>query len=274
MSSPNPSPSELQAYHDQGYLILRQAFGRERIQALRRAIENLVKRARRDELSLNWIDRDQGLPERTGHLLHPEKYDPAFAEWLAEDLAPQLETFLGGPGRHSLFGMLAGGGGRVYTQAWHRDIGKPGAADEVEFLQRHHGRSVQFNAPLIEADHFLHIVPSSHLRDSTTAELVAAQAKEKADMPGALVVELEPGDIVYYNANLWHRGWNSEGKKRWTMHCAFWKAEYPVMQHEYGQRDALLAPGHLGEMPAVAAQYIRRYLEQYPEGDAPNLTDL
>ena len=270
----SPSPDQLQAYNEQGYLILRQAFTAQRLQALRAAIEHLVERARCNQVDLNWIDREQGLPERTSHLLHPYKYDPAFGQWLAEDLAPQLEAFLGGPARHSLFGMLAGGGGRSYTMAWHRDIGKPGAADEAEFLQKHHGRSVQFNAPLVAADRFLHIVPASHLRASTQDELTAAAAGDAADMPDALVVELEPGDIAYYNANLWHRGWNPEGKKRWTLHCAFWKAEYPVMRHEYGQREALTAPGHLDKMPTAAALYIRRYLEQYPTSDPLDLTDL
>ncbi len=269
-----PTAEQLQTYHEQGYLILRQAFGPQRIDALRDAVHSAIERGRSGQIELNWIDRERGLPERISHLLHPDKYERAFADWLAEDLAPQLEVFLQGPARHSLFGMLAGGGGRAYAQAWHRDIGKPGAADEAEFLQKHHGRSVQFNAPLIAEDHFLHIVPASHLRASTEDELTAAAAKEQANMPGALIVELEPGDIAYYNANLWHRGWNPEGQKRMTLHCAFWKAEYPVMRHEYGQREALTTPGHLEKMPAAAALYIRRYLEQYPMGDPPGLTDL
>lgn len=269
-----PNPDQLRAYHEQGYLILRQAFAPQRIDALCQAVEKVIERGRNDQIKLSWIDREQGLPARTSHLLHPDKYERAFGNWLAEDLVPQLEIFLGGPARHSLFGMLAGGGGRAYTMAWHRDIGKPGAADEVEFLQKHHGRSVQFNAPLLAGDHFLHIVPASHLRASTKDELAAAAAGDEANMPDALVVELEPGDIAYYNANLWHRGWNPEGEKRWTLHCAFWKAEYPVMRHEYGQRESLMTPGHLEKMPAAAALCIRRYLEQYPERDPLDLTDL
>ena len=264
----------LQTYHDQGYLILRQSFSPERVQSLREAVQYLVQRALKGEVELNWIDREQGLPERTGHLLHPDKYNPAFGDWLAEDLAPQLEALLGGSGRHSLFGMLAGGGCKAYKQNWHRDLGKPGAGDEAEYLQRHQGHLAQFNAPLVEADHFLHIVPASHLRASTDTEIKASQAGEEGAMPGALVVELEPGDIVYYSANLWHRGWNPSGEKRWTMHCAFMQATHPVMKHEHGQREALTTPGHVEQMPDVAAQYIRRYLAQYGEGEPPDMRDL
>ena len=119
--------------------------------------------------------------------------------------------------------MLAAGGGQPYTQKWHRDLGRPGDPDETAYLRRHEGRFVQFNAPLVAGDRFLNIVPGSHLRASTDAEIEASRS-ESGEMPNALVVELEPGDIVHYNANLWHRGWNPEGRKRWTMHCAFWSA--------------------------------------------------
>ncbi len=229
----------------------------------------------RGAAKIRWTDRRRPLPARTGHLLPPEKYEPAFAEWLDEDLAPQIETLLDdGPVRHSLFGMLAGGGGQPYRQAWHRDIGKPGAPDETAFLRRHHGRFVQFNAPLLPGDRFLNIVPASHLRASTPAEIEASKAGELADMPGAMIVELKPCDIAYYNANLWHRGWNPEGQARWTVHCAFWKAEYPVMKHEHGQRETMLTPGHLDRMPPVTRRYIQRYLDAYPPGEPQSLLEL
>ena len=134
---------------------------------------------------------------------------------------------------------------------------------------------MQFNAPLITGDRFLQIVPASHLRASTTSELRTAQdGSEAGDMPGAMMVELEPGDIVFYNANLWHRGFNLEGEQRWTMHCAFWKQDYPVMSHEWGQRAALESAGHIERMPEKTAQYIRRYLDKYPEKNPPSLLDL
>lgn len=267
------NPSDLNAYEDQGYTILRGAFSPKRIQSLCDAVNRLVDRALAGACEIRWIDRDNRVPARIPHLLLPDKYDPAFAEWLDEDLAPQIGAMIG-TARHSLFGMLASGGGQPYRQAWHRDIGKPGAPDEAAFLRRHHGRFVQFNAPLLPEDRFLNIVPASHLRASTAEEIQAAGDGEKADMPGALAVELRPGDIAYYNANLWHRGWNPGGELRWTMHCAFWKSEYPVMKHEYGQREALLTPGHLDRMPPVTRQYIQRYLDAYPAGEPQSLLDL
>jgi nicotinamide N-methyltransferase len=267
------TPAEKRSFDGQGYVILRQVFDPQRVQALRAAVEGLVERALAGQVELRWIDQERGIPERISHLLHPDKFDPAYAQWLDQDLALHLEALVG-PVRHSLFGMLAGGGGQPYLQGWHRDLGKPGDPDEEGFLRRFHGRSVQFNAPLLPGDHFLNIVPASHLRASTPAEIAASKAGDQAQMPEAMVVEVEPGDIVYYNANLWHRGWNPEGAMRWSLHCAYWRAEYPVMKHEHGQREAFLVPGHLERFPGQARALVQRYLDRYPAGEAPSCLDI
>ena len=265
---------QIRCYEEEGYVILRQVFSPHRITSLVAAFEDLIQRARAGECELTWIDEVLGLPDRTGGLFSTARYDEAYGRWLDEDLVPQIEAFLGAPGRHSLFGMLNGGGGRAYKQKWHRDLGKPGAPDEEEFLRRHHGRFVQCNAPLLAHDHYLNIVPRSHLRRSTEDEIEAGAAGEDAEMPDAMVVELHAGDIVYYNANLWHRGWNPAGDRRWTMHSAFWRMEFEVMKHEYGQRDDLLIPGHMDRMPRLARAYVQRYLDSYPVGEPRTLTDI
>lgn len=290
------TPKDLEQYHHEGYIILRGAFSQARIKTLVEGVNRIMDNALAGKLEIGWLDKERRLPGRVGNMLHPDKYQPAFAQWLDEDLDPQIQALIGGPARHSLFGMLAGGAGQPYLQGWHRDIGKPGAPDEVEFLKHHHGRFVQFNAPLVEHDRFLNIVPASHLRASTPEEcriskrpgfqraaegpvtpeeVKAIKAWDDADpMPGGMVVEMEPGDIAYYNANLWHRGWNPAGEKRWTMHSAFWKPHYPVMSHEHGQRDVMLTPGHLDQMPPVTRTYIQRYIDVYPQGQPKSLLEI
>ena len=267
--------SDLSFYTQQGYLIIRSAFSQARIQSLIDAVERLMDRALADECEIGWIDRDARLLQRTGSLLSPDKYDSVYGEWIDGELAPHLEALItGGEVRHSLFGMLAGGGGQAYRQNWHRDLCIPGSSGEAAYLRRHHGHFVQYNVPLLPGDRFLNIVPTSHLRASSAAEIQAAEAGEQAAMPDAISVELEPGDAVYYNANLWHRGWNPAGINRWTMHAAFWSVAYPVMKHECGQREAMLQPGYLEQKPPITTKYIRRYLEQYPEGEPQPLFDL
>ena len=121
------------------------------------------------------------------------------------------------------------------------------------------GHHVQINAPLLPADSFLEIVPGSHIRPETTAEVAAARegggfpwaasAGEKREMPGAVRLALEPGDIAYYNSNLWHRGYNPEGRPRWTMHCSCASPNTP---------SPITCPAHRpGTLPA-ARLYSRR----------------
>ena len=263
------------------------AFSKARIRAMVEGYHRFLDRAMLGLTHLNWIDKEKRIPGRTASLLHPGRYDPSWGEWLDEDLIPLIEPLAGGPARHSLFGMLNGGGGQPYLQGWHRDLGKPGAPDEVEYLKKHHGRFVQFNAPLLPGDRYLNIVPGSHLRASTKEEIAASQfvhlpgadpkltptpeqiktilERDPGVMPGAMTVELEPGDIAFYNANLWHRGWNPHGGIRWTMHCAFWLQKYEVMSHEHGQREPMLSAGHMERMPEGTKTYIQRYLDVYVE---------
>ena len=276
------TPEQLQQYDEVGFVVLRSAFSAARVASLRDAVQRLAERAAFDDsLGVGFLDPDgeKKFPSRTGNLLDPQKYDPAYVEWLAADLVPQIDSLINfgagpaGPAgtsyaRHSLFGMLAGGAGVPYRQRWHRDVRAiQGEGDEGAFLRTMHGKSVQLNAPLVPGDAFLNVVPRSHRRSSTPEELAVAAAEDEdadAPMPGATIVRLEPGDIVYYNACLYHRGWNPEGARRWTMHCAFWDARYPVMAHEQGQREGLLTPGHIERMPAAAQRYIRRYVDNYP----------
>ncbi len=261
-------------FHDEGYLAVSGAFSQERIEALVAAVERLMDRALADDCQIGWIDRENRVLGRTGHLLAPDRYDPAFGEWLDQDLAPHLHHLItGGQVRHSLFGVLANGGGQAYEQRWHRDLCRSGEQDEGVFLRRHHGKVVQFNAPLLADDHFLQIVPNSHLRASTATEIEIAADARAGEMPGALIVPLEPGDVVYYDPNLWHRGWNPDGGQRWTMHCAFWSADYPVMRHEHSQLEQLQGDGHLRRLPPITRQYVQRYIDRHAD-EAVDIFDL
>lgn len=253
--------SEREALDRDGFPLMRAAFSPQRITELKEGVESLVARAQRGECDIPWIDEAAGIPNRISHMMHPGKYEPAFGAWVDEDLVPDLEALMDGPVRHSLFGMLASGGGQGYRLPWHRDIGKPGADDEEAFLRKHHGHSIQFNAPVAGVDTFLHVVPGSHLRPSTAEEIAAHEAGVDGEIPAGIEVRLEPGDILYYNANLWHRGWNPEGRLRWTLHAAYWKAEYPVMTHEHGQAELLGTPEHLARLPGRARQVVQRYLD-------------
>ena len=116
------TPSQHESYLEEGYLIFRQAYDLNRVQSLLAGLERLLDQALSTTGKIRWIDPQRRLPKRIDHMLHPDKYDSAFADWLDTNIIPMVEAILGGPIRHSLFGMLASGGGQPYRTAWHRDL--------------------------------------------------------------------------------------------------------------------------------------------------------
>lgn len=99
---------------------------------------------------------------------------------------------------------------------WHRDDipAEATAEEEMERLGRP-GFHAQYNFALWE-DASLVVIPASHKRPRTDMER-NADPFEKA-LPGQLIVKLGPGDIVFYNNNILHRGVYDSKKNRVTLH--------------------------------------------------------
>lgn len=105
---------------------------------------------------------------------------------------------------------------RDFELTWHRDDIPPSATAEEEMARLGQPAwHAQWNLALYD-DASLIVVPKSHLRARTDEER-AADPLEK-NMPGQLVVKMKPGDIVYYNNNIFHRGAYKSGVERMTLH--------------------------------------------------------
>ncbi|ETI23281.1 hypothetical protein G647_05081 [Cladophialophora carrionii CBS 160.54] len=112
-----------------------------------------------------------------------------------------------------LFNLLVSpDGGRDFELAWHRDDVRPDVTPEEEARQlnlnsREEDRQLQlhaqYNIALFE-DSSLVVVPGSHRRVRTRAERDAAPYEP--NLPGQVVVALQPGDAVFYDSNILHRG--------------------------------------------------------------------
>jgi ectoine hydroxylase-related dioxygenase (phytanoyl-CoA dioxygenase family) len=269
------SSAEKERYRRDGYIILRGLIPSEAVEALRADIRDLVERsATGDGPEIRWINQEQRIPERLGHLLRPGWIQPAFINSLENGpYFPIAEQILGGPVRHSLFGMLAGGGGKAYIQSWHRDLAPTSGDEELPILERNFGIFTQINGSLFP-DRYLQIVPGSHLRPTTPAEREVLANNPTGDMPGQMTVETEPGDVAFYYSNLLHRGYNPEGILRWTMHHAFIIATQPVATHERGQENWIGQPGYLDSLPPTLRLHMQRYLDAIPEGEPPSLARL
>lgn len=108
---------------------------------------------------------------------------------------------------------------------WHRDTIKPDVLPEEE-AEKLAGANAfagtQFNLALTD-DSCLIVVPGSHNRVRTEEE---RQKIEKEPISTQLVVELHPGDIVFYNNNILHRAQYSSKSKRITLHGSYGHLDY------------------------------------------------
>ncbi|KAI9723489.1 MAG: hypothetical protein M1828_004219 [Chrysothrix sp. TS-e1954] len=95
---------------------------------------------------------------------------------------------------------------------------RPGSEEEVEGRRHKRASHAQYNIPL-HPDDSLHIIPGSHLRPRTEEEAGRLEENVYSDeMPGAMIVSLQPGDVVFYDSNILHRGVYKAGRERLTLH--------------------------------------------------------
>ncbi|KIW46588.1 uncharacterized protein PV06_02253 [Exophiala oligosperma] len=99
---------------------------------------------------------------------------------------------------------------------WHRDDISDKATPEEELARlAKPAWHTQWNLALYD-DNSLIVVPGSHRRARTETERVA-DPYEKG-LPGELRVQMSPGDVVFYNNNILHRGAYDGDKERMTLH--------------------------------------------------------
>lgn len=122
---------------------------------------------------------------------------------------------------------------------WHRDYIKPevSAEEEAEQLLQDSYAGTQFNLPLTE-DKCLIIIPGSHKRIRTPEEREkTSNDSRKEFINGQITVDLNPGDIVFYNSNILHRASYSSKNTRLTLHGSYGHVDHGktrakgVLQH-------------------------------------------
>jgi hypothetical protein len=176
------------------------------------------------------------------HLLHPEMPGrEQFAQfYFSEKILSVVEELLGvssSPSSASrdrndeplvmeLFNLLVAPETKEFELRWHRDdiAETVTPEEELRLLQAKSPQGKQSHAQYNLAlcpDISLIAVPGSHRRVRTDAERNAHPYEP--DMPNQKVVKLEPGDAVFYDSNILHRGIyrpKSEGgeETRLTLH--------------------------------------------------------
>ncbi|PWY72211.1 phytanoyl-CoA dioxygenase family protein [Aspergillus sclerotioniger CBS 115572] len=171
------------------------------------------------------------------HLLHPEM--PGRTEfarfYFSEKVLAVAEELLGLKGKAKgqdeplvmeLFNLLVAPETKDFELRWHRDDIQETVTPEEE-LRLLEAKSplgkqshAQYNLALCP-DSSLIVIPGSHRRVRTEVERNAAPYEP--ELPNQLIVELQPGDAVFYDSNILHRGVykaKSEGgeETRLTLH--------------------------------------------------------
>lgn len=156
------------------------------------------------------------------HLLHPEMPGrEAFAQcYFSESILKVAEELMGvqstsqtqsqtEPLVMELFNLLVAPETKDFELRWHRDD-VPETATAEEEIQQLAAKSpggrqshAQYNLALCP-DASLIVVPGSHRRARTDTERTAAPYEPS--LPNQLVVTLQPGDAVFYDSNILHRG--------------------------------------------------------------------
>lgn len=193
------------------------------------------------------------------HLLHPKLLArDTFAElYFGDSILDVVKELLGLKSDSNaddklvmeLFNLLVSPGqSRDFELCWHRDDVRPDVAPENEETQLNekspYGRQLhaQYNVALYD-DASLVVVPGSHNRVRTETE---RSAEPYAILPDQLIVELKPGDAVFYNSNILHRGTytgidESNDRGRMTLHGSVGLARHgnerarQVLQHGVGE---------------------------------------
>lgn len=156
------------------------------------------------------------------HLLHPDLQGlrDVYAEiYFANELLSVICQLLADPSTGTpvedndlvmeLFNLLISPTqNQDFELEWHRDDIKPDVTPEVEAQllaeKAPNGRQLhaQYNIALFD-DESLIVVPGSHRRIRTDAERAVGPYGQ---VLGQLIVRMKPGDVVFYDSNIFHRG--------------------------------------------------------------------
>ncbi|MEM9807574.1 MAG: phytanoyl-CoA dioxygenase family protein [Cyanobacteria bacterium P01_D01_bin.56] len=92
---------------------------------------------------------------------------------------------------------------------WHRDLQYSPIDDSIQAAEQHNMLSLHARIPLIP-EKGIELIPDSHTRWDTELErdvrFELNGHKNSDDLPRSVLLELKPGDVLIFNAQMIHRG--------------------------------------------------------------------
>ena len=207
----------VEQYRDQGYFIVDDAVEPDLLDLLEAAARRVVDKIRSGAV----VDDEVGMrtggegvdPQFVSGLIAPEFGEPVFAEYLgSEQLVRYVWPMLGNELRLGWVHLCAIAGD--YHIGWHRDVGPDNRDNsyekEIAMLSTYRKHMVKWHMALVD-DPCLWVVPGSQNRYRTEREHHCLIQEPLGEIPGALRIDLERGQTIFWDGNIIHRGLKPEG---------------------------------------------------------------
>ncbi len=242
----NQSP--VRALENEGYVIFKNYFHADVVARLRNAAARTKRKvlAQPGNFMTRYTHRTEGMVDTWGvhDLFAPPLYEPEYGQLLSQSgLLQIIQELLNTKELRFWAGSLLWSPQFFnYELYWHRD-----GYDMDVFEPSGKPNHVQFNVPLYEDRSFI-LIPGSHKRPLTPEEANAVQRKDNAStLTGQIEVACEPGDVLFTNAWVLHRGTCSTRTPRMTLHINLQPADEPFGGH--ASRPWMSDLAHLDRMP-------------------------
>jgi hypothetical protein len=141
----------------------------------------------------------------------------------------------------------------AYDLAWHKDNHENDHYDPAG-----RPRHVQFNV-CMAYDYSFRAIPGSHRRPMTDVERESVKTLSTDPLPGEVRVECGPGDVIYMNYHMLHRGACEPDYFRRTLHMNVQSMNEPTGgQTSYS---FMREPGYLDGVDPALAGLMRKSIE-------------
>lgn len=216
----NDSYPNANTFGAQGYLLARNLFSQTQMAALKAIVERIYRAWLAENRALMIVNRLVNMYGLTDARYFPGQPEQRLAlfDWIAQPcLAVWLESLFGDTlyfHNTQLFFNPHDPGQAPY---WHRDLQYSDIDDRNQRAAQGRLLALHVRVPLI-AEQGIALLPGSHGRwDSELERDVRFQTnghRQSDDLPGSVLIQLEPGDALLFDAQMLHRGHYRDNAER------------------------------------------------------------
>jgi hypothetical protein len=260
----------LERWAEDGFFILDDLVEPGMLARLQEAAPRAKEMARAGKVHLHANYAGPGDPWVIDGLLTTLFGESVFAEYM---ISPRLmevaHAFLGPEIRLGYLGLLTNPYKVDFDLFWHRDVMKLTAADfpdisKTQPLDRARAtQKLRWSTALVH-DANLRLIPGSHIRWGTPEENAAVEQHLTGDLPGQKLIELNPGQTVFYDERIIHKALTRKEKDRFAL-FGTWARYTPnePKRNPIPEMRWMLRKGARDMFPPSLHKYYDRFCEAY-----------